>query len=289
VPGVSEHVAVFESASSDSDAATSHGGAASAGAEDRSVLATTAERLAAVLTGNTPSPLPAGQPPASGPGVRVSVATAEGGEGGGPGENGEDGSDSSTSSASGPDDQGSAGETTSPGQAEPEPDPDPTQTLVTALQEVTDDLTAWVGQTVGEVAVIAGDTLNAVVEPVAELIEPVDSVVEDLTGLSVTETLEDVTNLLPGSDGTPVPLGQTVEDIVEPVEDLLEDPLAPVEDLLEDPLAPVEDLTGPLLGPLLPGDTPAPPSVTPQPGATPTPEPTATPEEGLCLLGLLLC
>jgi hypothetical protein len=120
------------------------------------------------------------------------------------------------------------------------------------------------------------------------VLEPVDNAVEGLTGLSVIETVDDVTSLLPSSNATPVALNQAVEDVLEPVDSLLEDPLEPVETLVEDPLEPVETLTQPVealtqpvLGPLLP------PAATP----SPSPAPTATPppDEAPCLLGLLLC
>jgi RNA polymerase sigma-70 factor (ECF subfamily) len=161
------------------------------------------------------------------------------------------------------------------------------ESLLTPVEETLTDLTTLAGDVVEDVAVTAGDTVNAVVEPVATLIDPVDNVVEDLTGLSVTETLDDVTNVLPSSDATPVPAGETAQDVVEPVTDILpEDPEGPVEDVVDDTLDTVDDPTQPILGPPPGPPTPPPPASTPPPAATPPP---AQEEEDPCLLGLLLC
>ena len=157
------------------------------------------------------------------------------------------------------------------------------QGLITSVLQTTEDVTRLAGEAINEVAELVGDTVGQVVAPVVTVIQPLDDAVEDLTGLSLVETLEDVTSILPSSSATAVPLNEVVQDVIEPVGDLLDDPLQPVEELLEDPLEPLEELTGPLLEPLLP----TPP---PEPSGTPPPDPTTPPaNEGPCLLGLLLC
>jgi RNA polymerase sigma-70 factor (ECF subfamily) len=268
VPVVSDYVAVQSSDSANTLTLNATAGPQGAGESAQTVLASQADRIADILTGTaTATPLAPGAAP---PSANLGAATT----------GAEDTSSPRNDGSSGASGQEGEGATPSgqPSGSEPEPPGDP----LTTLQQTADDLVTFASNTVEDVAVFAGDTVNSVVEPLTAVIEPVDNVVEDLTGLSVNETLEDLTNALPSSGATPVPLDETLQDVLEPVEDLLEDPLQPVEELLEDPLAPVEDLTGPILGPLL--GTP-----TPQPGGTPTPGPTATPDEDLCLLGLLFC
>ena len=295
VPVISDHVALFEGGTGDRAHATDVSFKPSAsGTADTSLLSPSLDPIIGIAPGSSSNQSLAGQLAQSGAGIVAGITTGAGGgsgaSNGGAGASSGQGGETVNDGGAGDAVNGPFGpsDPTVPGQLVPTPGP--TETLVTALVETTQGLAGFVDETIGEVTGLVGDTVTAALEPVTELIEPVDNVVEDLTGLSVTETLEDVTNALPGLGSTPVPLGETVEDVLEPVEDILEDPLAPVEGVLEDPLAPVEDLTEPLddltepvedltepiLGPLLPSPTPVPDAIPP-------------PDDGLCVLGLLLC
>jgi hypothetical protein len=189
------------------------------------------------------------------------------------------------------------------GSSEAEPPETEEGLLTSLLQQPGGGVPEILDSVVSELPAVLGDTVNALTTPVSTVLEPVDDAVEGLTGLSLLETANDVTGLLPSSDATPVPLNEAVGDVLEPVVDLVEDPLEPVETLLAEPLEPVETLTQPVevltqpvetltepvealtqpvLGPLLPPE-PTPPPDGPAPTTTPPPD------EAPCLLGLLLC
>ena len=149
-----------------------------------------------------------------------------------------------------------------------------TDTLPDLTEGGSGNVVGTLNDAVNQLPPAVGDAAGNLAGAVATTIDPVDQTVEDLTGISIGETLDDVTNALPSSNATAVPLDQTLNDVLDPVQNLLEDPLAPVDNLL---------------GPLLP--TPAP---SPQPTATSpsAPSPTvapSSPDDGPCLLGLLLC